>query len=756
MKKLMLIGAALALIACGCTQLAVSKLQSTDEAEWRAALVEIQKDYEGFLSQNPMSGPEKLGRIAMNEAITYPYGADASYPAHVRKAAVEMLGSLLPSDAIYKHFCNGGRKGNNLTGFYDEYNVSELAFDQLVDIFAKTNDEEIRKAVVKQFDNPQGYNRLLDAPKDGYHGVRSDKSVANVLVACSDNRYSFMFDYYCKAGDVKQINLDNASSKEALSKGLDHNAAIENAPKLAGQAYLKIPNPTIEQSKKALVFCNETKQKAVLFAMVDTDEPSDAQILAATRVPEKDMRELLAGLRERDPKTYWFIWSKCATPDEALKVYNSKADASKKLRAVGRLGNEKLLTEIAKGENEDFTIAAVRALHNTAVIAQIACDKRRDTKVRMSALERLVDRDLILENKNADVDAITKAVFSFDYTSDLGDAYAHVVKGLANIGNQTEALKKINEVADMRVKQIVADGESVKDDTFCCNGIRLGMYNWELKFLNSVRGITSGIGNQMDVGDVFDQLRVINTVMSKKTGATASANYVTELVFWGEGIKNILGISGTTIQTIKDVFSETYGDGGDNWDIGIYNNEDKGIVVHVKTHGDKLPPRFKGREATPEEKAMLQKENILKAGEVKGYVQAFFTNDRIPRANKGDVYQVADSLDLSTAWEPKYSSCNCSPVVKQAVNGGVVVGCVKAYQNVRTGTYVRMNGPGIPECSEFRFPNRIFVKTEKKYADGDRFDVPLLKYIGTTTHKGANGSSITMHTFEPYQVPDCK
>jgi len=258
------------------------------------------------------------------------------------------------------------------------------------------------------------------------------------------------------------------------------------------------------------------------------------------------------------------------------------------------------------------------------------------------------------------------------------------------------------------------------------------------------------------VGDVFDQLRVINTVMSKKTGATASANYVTELVFWGEGIKNILGISGTTIQTIKDVFSETYGDGGDNWDIGIYNNEDKGIVVHVKTHGDKLPPRFKGREATPEEKAMLQKENILKAGEVKGYVQAFFTNDRIPRANKGDVYQVADSLDLSTAWEPKYSSCNCSPVVKQAVNGGVVVGCVKAYQNVRTGTYVRMNGPGIPECSEFRFPNRIFVKTEKKYADGDRFDVPLLKYIGTTTHKGANGSSITMHTFEPYQVPDCK
>lgn len=734
MKKLVLIGATLAMIAGGCTGItALYNLHSTDEAEWRAALAEIQTWY---------SSTEMLGSIVMDQNHTYgSHGeiskSEAAYSMPVRKAAVEALGVKLDSPDS----C-------------DKNKVSKLAFIQLMKIYAEIKDDEIRKEVVKVFDNPKGYQRLLTAP-DEWEG-RLDKYASNVLAACSDTRYSVMFDYYCKVGEVKQIDLSNAPSKEALSKGLDHNEAIKNAPKLAGQAYVKIPNPTIEQSKKALVFCNETKQKAVLFAMVDTDEPSDAQILAATRVPEKDMRELLTGLRERDPKTYWFIWSKCATPDEALKVYNSKADDSKKLRAVGRLGDEKLLTEIANGDNDDFTIAAVRALHNTAVIAQIACDKRRDTKVRMSALERLVDRGLILENKNADVDAIIKAMFSFDYTSALGDAYVHVVKGLTNADNQAESLKKIKEIADVRVKQIVADGESVKDDTFCCNGIRLGMYNWELKFLNSVRGITSGIGNQMDVGDVFDRLRVINTVMSMKTGATASANYVTELVFWGEGIKNILGISGTTPQTIKDVFTETYGDGGDNWDIGIYNNEDKGIVVHVKTHGDKLPPRFKGREATPEEKAMLQKENILKAGEVKGYVQAFFTNDRIPRANKGDVYKVADSLDLSTAWEPKYSSCNCSPVVKQVVNGGVTVGCVKTYQNVRTGTNVRMNGPGIPVYSEFRFPNRIFVKTAKKYADGDRFDVSLLRYIGTTTHNGTNGSSITMHTFEPYQVLDDK
>ena len=65
-----------------------------------------------------------------------------------------------------------------------------------------------------------------------------------------------------------------------------------------------------------------------------------------------------------------------------------------------------MLTEIAHGDNDDFTIVAVRALHNTAEIARIACDKRRCTEVWMSALERLVDRDLILKNKNADIDAI--------------------------------------------------------------------------------------------------------------------------------------------------------------------------------------------------------------------------------------------------------------------------------------------------------------------------------------------------------------
>ena len=143
MKKMILIGTSLALLAGGCTQLVVSKLQSTDDAEWQAALTEIQKDDEGFLNQTPMSGPEKLGRVAMNEAISYPYGAETSYPMPVRKAAIETLGSLLPSEAIYKHFCNNGRKGNKLIGFYDEYKISELAFDQLVDIYAKIKEDEI-------------------------------------------------------------------------------------------------------------------------------------------------------------------------------------------------------------------------------------------------------------------------------------------------------------------------------------------------------------------------------------------------------------------------------------------------------------------------------------------------------------------------------------------------------------------------------------------------------------------------------------
>ena len=93
-------------------------------------------------------------------------------------------------------------------------------------------------------------------------------------------------------------------------------------------------------------------------------------------------------------------------------------------------------------------------------------------------------------------------------------------------------------------------------------------------------------------------------------------------------------------------------------------------------------------------------------------------------------------------------------MVKQVVNDGVVVGCIKEYQNVRTGTYVGVNGPNRHAYSELRFPNRIFVKTNKSFADGDVFDIKYLKYLGTTTYKSVDGSSVTFHTFEPYQIPD--
>ena len=325
------------------------------------------------------------------------------------------------------------------------------------------------------------------------------------------------------------------------------------------------------------------------------------------------------------------------------------------------------------------------------------------------------------------------------------------MEGLSNADNYTENVKKIKDVADVRVKQIVADGESVKDDTFCCDGIRLGMYNWELKFLNSVRGLSSGVYCQEDIKNKgeFDLWRHLHPRenVSSFFDDKEKQSRVTELYFWGDGIKNILGISGTTIEAVKDVFTERYGDRDDI----IFLTWHGKVLIYATTWGGTLPPRYKGRDATPEEELLLQKENIQKAGEIKGYVQAFITNNRTPRANKGDVYKVADSLDLSTSWEPKYASCNCSLVVKQAVNGGVVVGCIQEYQKVRTGTNVRTNGPGIPVYSEFRFPNRIFVKTTKKFADGDRFDMTLLKYIGTTTHHGLNGAKTTMHSFEPYQ-----
>ncbi|MGN0854018.1 MAG: hypothetical protein ACI4R9_00695 [Kiritimatiellia bacterium] len=160
----------------------------------------------------------------------------------------------------------------------------------------------------------------------------------------------------------------------------------------------------------------------------------------------------------------------------------------------------------------------------------------------------------------------------------------------------------------------------------------------------------------------------------------------------------------------------------------------------------KYSTRIKDKEEKEQKEAARSKfwDNV-------GLLQSFFVESR-RNVRKGDIFRVASSLDLSIAWAPEYSCCDSSVVVKQVISDGVVVGCIKEYQRVKTGNM--SDRLRTPVYKEFRFPNRIIVKTDKQFADGDAFDIPYLKYIGTTTCKRANGSTVTLHTFEPYQIPE--
>ena len=158
-----------------------------------------------------------------------------------------------------------------------------------------------------------------------------------------------------------------------------------------------------------------------------------------------------------------------------------------------------------------------------------------------------------------------------------------------------------------------------------------------------------------------------------------------------------------------------------------------------------------------------------------GELHDFFVEGRDHNAKAGDVFCNMSAAgmgycmavfglsieDMPIRWRTgtrDWEKFNCAAVVKQAVNGGVVVGCAKEIQSVRTGTEVniRVDRPNIntPVYTTYKFTSRIFVKTDRRFADGDKFDVAFLKYLGTTTHKSVNGSNVTFHTFEPYQIPD--
>ena len=144
-----------------------------------------------------------------------------------------------------------------------------------------------------------------------------------------------------------------------------------------------------------------------------------------------------------------------------------------------------------------------------------------------------------------------------------------------------------------------------------------------------------------------------------------------------------------------------------------------------------------------------------------GMLHQFFVPGQDRNAKEGNVFWNSganntyflngDELGLATAESIKLGrDCNCKAVVKQVVNGGVIVGCVEEIQ--RVGYYFLVDDE--TKYTTYRFPNKIFVKTDELFAEGDLFDVEFLKYVGITMLTDVNGARVTLHTFEPCQVPD--
>lgn len=558
--------------ACGCAQFQMIKLQSKNEAEWRSALVEVQKDDVGT-EWRPMSAAEKLRRIAIGKSIETYGNPEATYEKALQLEAVKALGVMLDSKAIFNSKDSGGRgdKGNGVTGWYNEYAVCDLACSALISVYEETKDPEIKQAVVAVFDCPKGYAKLLSkcsyeyAPEIGELSAWDEDDSKKILNACSGDQNQPIFDSLCDKGNLNEEQIKEVSD-----------------------AFLKIKNPSVACAKKALLVCKMDKD---LRWAENKYQGSKVQREAVKFVPEAELRGMLDGLREQDPNTYWFVWGHCATPAEAAKVFNSKADDHKKAMAVGRLNDSTKLGEIALGENDELTIAAVSVMCDFKTLSAVAANAKRDKKVRDAAFQRIYSNEVIQKNKGVDADAVIVALMSFDGAEGFGKKYRSVYDALTAAKGLDAAVAKIKGAIGVRVNQIIADGETVKHVTFCHKGIRLGMYKWEFELITRYFGIKD-----------------ITYRDGLAYALRADTDYITNLAFYGDSLKSFLELpSDKKRALVKDQFTEIYGDGGELWNCDFTEQDEYGVMVLITPH-DKLPPRFIGRKATSSEKEALRKE----------------------------------------------------------------------------------------------------------------------------------------------------
>ena len=667
-----------------------AKLESQDEAVWRPALEELASAKAPVLAdpkeRTPDYGIRQVCKVAEG----------ASYRVEVRKAAIELIGKRKDYD--------------RLLSLYD------TAVKQ------KWNDE-LTKAVVAALalDTEDGFGRIA-LMSVGFHDRQNRRIDGEAVIACHGAAEMLLANTSNgqeRALSVICMYMMDHPTYEAISKPKVNGKYYEpRKDDLATFCYFGIKNPTVALSKRILSWpgLNEGKQIAEV----------------VERIPEKDLRELLPSLRDRNPDKYWKAWSLCATNDEALKIWNSKASEEKRLMAIGRVRDEKVLVDAIEQmrpqtkENRfarDAVVLALGSLANVEKLAAYAKDETLDNSLRVAAFKSLA-KCVCANATGKEISLLTDALKSLDYTEGFGAMFEFA---------QDEARKRdckaveqaVRKAVEGRVNDIIRDGKSVEEEVICTSGIRPGMYAWECDLLRAY------------------QLPSVSGIFRSAANFDGSVKFI---AYKGAAIKEVCGdVNVPSAAAVKDALSTKYGDGLKFCEYRVEREDDGQVVVYcIAKPGI---PRYKGRNPNKKEKELLQAEMIRKDGEIKGYIGKFFSGKSKPQ--KGLVYGT---------YNPWNGDNGENGEVMAVFKEGIVIGRKPIVEKTETRTLEDKNrnfldDPKWVETVKVKtdvteFPAKLFIKAKGNFSVGQ--ECPKGKYRCIGEIKVGND---VMNAFEVYSLP---
>lgn len=687
MKRLMIL-AAFPVVLSGCVLVTQLKLHSQDESVWRPALEELANATPPSDS-SPAWDYVSCKFLDDSSYNIYDIAKSHAYRGEVRQAAIEMLANRHEYAALLTIYAHEARN----------YQW----------------DPQLKESLIKAFDSDEGILVLMK----GY---------------CWRNR-------------------ENAEILAALPNGLERGfvLAVKDAPdnsELAVYYYTQIKEPSLDVTKKILWNAELTSSEWKKVCESPMQEPRGSTSVAIAdsrlsvgevfetvldRIPEKDLRECLPKMRSVNPDKYWDIWARCATNDEALKVWNSKASEWKRLKALGRIRDEGVLVNAieAKDSSQEVILRAIGSLENLKKLTEYAQDDSLVANVRVAAFERLV-RCVCSKPTDDGIALLTAALMNFDYTELFGDMFAFAQDEARKRDCKTVE-KAVRDAVEGRVKGIIQDGKSVEEEVICGSGLRPGMYAWEFDLLSAyLKPSADGV----------------------MRGKVDPDGYVLEVTFSGESMKMLCGdVDVSNEAVVRDEMTSKYGNGLPWCSFQFLKDEygDYRGVFRISCRAKDGIQRFKGRNPNKQEKALLQAEMIRKDGTVKGYLSSFFSGKVKPQ--KGLVY---------SSYNPWYGDSGENGEVMGVYKEGVVIGRKPLVEKTETKTIEKAGGttsflgPNDPKWVETvkvktdvtEFPAKLFIKVKGNFVTGQACPKGKFRCVGEVEV----GDEV-MSAFEVYSLP---